>query len=143
MVISQAFFILIDEKEKALKEIARVLKPGGYFGSLELSWFKTPPREVFEELREKACNDLIPRVVGFDDWDKFFRSEDLTHITTKKHPMTSSILEMFESEGYTNSMKIMFKMISSSSIRERMMNAQNAFGKHNGYLGYGVFSYVK
>lgn len=33
-VIAQAFFILIDDKEKAINEIYRVLKPNGYFGSL-------------------------------------------------------------------------------------------------------------
>jgi sarcosine/dimethylglycine N-methyltransferase len=41
-VIAQALLILIDDNEKALEEISRVLKPGGCFGSLELSWFTTP-----------------------------------------------------------------------------------------------------
>ena len=143
VVISQAFFILIDEKEKALKEIARVLKPGGYFGSLELSWFKHPSKEAYEELREKACNDLIPRVVGFDQWEEFFGSEHLAHLATKKHPMTSSMLDMFETEGFYNSTKVMLKMMGNSSIRKRMMDVQNTFGKYDDYLGYGVFSYRK
>jgi ubiquinone/menaquinone biosynthesis C-methylase UbiE len=143
VVISQAFFILVDDKAKALKEIVRVLKPGGYFGSLELSWFKHPSKEAYEELLKKACNDLIPRVAGFDEWEEFFKSENLTHIAIKKHPMTSSILDIFEAEGFTNSMKVMLKMIGNSSIRGRMMDAQNTFGKYNDYLGYGIFSYGK
>jgi len=143
VVISQAFFILIDEKEKALKEITRVLKPGGYFGSLELAWFKQPTREAYEELLEKTCNNFIPRVVGFDEWEEFFRSGDLTHIATKKHPMTSSMLDMFETEGLYNSIKVMFKMMGNSSIRTRMMNVQNTFGKYDDYLGYGIFNYRK
>jgi ubiquinone/menaquinone biosynthesis C-methylase UbiE len=143
VVISQAFFILIDEKEKALKEIVRVLKPGGYFGSLELAWFKQPTKEAYEELLEKTCNNFIPRVVGFDEWKEFFRSVDLTHMATKKHPMTSSMLDMFNTEGYYNSIKVMLKMMGNSSIRKRMMNVQNTFGKYDDYLGYGIFSYRK
>jgi ubiquinone/menaquinone biosynthesis C-methylase UbiE len=143
VVISQAFFILIDEKEKALKEIVRVLKPGGYFGSLELAWFKQPTKEAYEELLEKTCNNFIPRVVGFDEWEEFFRSGNLTHMATKKHPMTSSMLDMFNTEGYYNSIKVMLKMMGNSSIRKRMMNVQNTFGKYDDYLGYGIFNYRK
>lgn len=143
IVISQAFFILIDEKEKALKEIVRVLKPGGHFGSLELGWFKNPPVDAYEELVAKTCNNFIPRVVGFDEWEKFFSSEKLTHLATKKHPMTSSMLAMFATEGFFNSMKVMLKMMGNSSIRKRMMNVQKTFGKYNDHIGYGIFSYKK
>jgi ubiquinone/menaquinone biosynthesis C-methylase UbiE len=143
IIISQAFFVLIDEKERALKEMVRVLKPGGYLGSLELGWLKKPSQEAFDELVEKTCNNLIPRAVSFNEWEEFFKSENLTHITTKIHPMTSSIFEMFETEGFINAMKVIFKMIGNASIRERMMNAQNTFGKYNDYLGYGVFSFRK
>jgi ubiquinone/menaquinone biosynthesis C-methylase UbiE len=143
VVLSQAFFILIDEKEQALKEIVRVLKPGGYFGSLELGWFKSPPQAAYEELVEKTCNSFIPRVVGFDQWEAFFRSAGLKHLATKKYPMTSSMLEMFATEGFANSLKVMLKMLGNSSIRTRMMNVQKTFGKYNDYLGYGIFSYQK
>jgi ubiquinone/menaquinone biosynthesis C-methylase UbiE len=143
VIISQAFFILIDEKEKALKEIVRVLKPGGYFGSLELGWFKTPTHNVYTELIENTCNNFIPRVVGFDEWEKFFRLAKLMHLSTKRHPMTSRISEMFDTEGFYNSLKIICKMIGNSHLRKRMMNVQNTFGKYSDYLGYGIFGYRK
>jgi hypothetical protein len=51
---------------------------------------------------------------------------------------------MFESEGISNAIKIMLKMIGNTSIRERMMTVQYAFGKYsNDYLGFGLFSYQK
>lgn len=143
VVISQALFILIDEKEKVLKEISRVLKPSGYFGALELSWFKNPSKDIYEELLIKTCNDLIPRVVEFTKWESFFRSENLTHINTIKHPMTSSMIEMFETEGIYNSLKIILKMLINTPIRTRMMNVQKYFGKYNDYLGYGIFCFQK
>jgi len=57
--------------------------------------------------------------------------------------MTSSIFQMFETEGFINAMKVIHKMITDANIRERMMNAQNTFGKYNDYLGYGVFGFRK
>jgi ubiquinone/menaquinone biosynthesis C-methylase UbiE len=143
VIISQAFFVLIDEKEKALKELVRVLKPGGYLGSLELGWFKKPPKEVYKELVEKTCNSIVPRVMEFDKWEELFGSENLAHLATKKGPMTSSMLEMFETEGVINSIKIMLKMMGNSNTRKRMMNVQNTFGKYSDYLGYGIFAYRK
>ena len=142
-VISQAFFILIDDKVDALKEIVRVLKPGGFLGALELSWLKKPPEDIYEEFIAKTCNDFIPRVIQFDEWENFFRSVSLRHKTTFKHPMKSSMLEMFATEGISNSLKIIFKMIGNSENRQRMMNVQNTFSKYNDYLGYGIYAYEK
>ena len=142
-VISQAFFILIDEKKQALKEITRVLKPGGYFGALELSWFEDPPEEAYQELLENTCQDFIPRVVRFEEWEKFFESANLSHMATSKYPMTSGVLKMFESEGFYIAIKIMLKMLGNSQMRKRMMSVQNTFRKNNDYLGYGIFGYRK
>lgn len=143
VVIAQAFFILIDNKETALKEIYRVLKPGGYFGSLELSWFKTPLKEVYDELLEKACTTFIPRTVKFEEWEKFFKSANFTHIKTIKNPMPAGMMQMLKAEGLGNFLKIMFKMMSNNKNRKKMMNVQNAFGKYNDYLGFGIYSLQK
>lgn len=142
-IIAQAFFILIDDKEKALNEIYRVLKPNGYFGSLELSWFKKPSGEVFNELKSKTCNDLIPRVAIFEDWEKLFASVGFTHIKTIKSPMVGGMFKMIKTEGFINFLKIIQKMIKNQVNRKRMMTVQNTFNKYNDYLGYGIFSFRK
>ncbi|MCP4538676.1 MAG: class I SAM-dependent methyltransferase [Chloroflexi bacterium] len=141
-VISQAFFILVDEKERALEEIVRVLKPGGFFGSLELSWFKTPPASVYEELIEKTC-DFVPRVSTFGEWDGFFRSKSLTQKAVLQYPMEGGISKLLKSEGVANFVSIMLKMLGNSQTRTRMMTVQNTFQKHSDYLGYGIFGYQK
>lgn len=143
IIIAQAFFILIDNSEQALKEIFRVLKPGGSFGSLELSWFKSPSEESYTELKSKTCDSFIPRVKTFEEWESMVASANLTHIATSKKPMDSGMLKMLRSEGLANFMKIMLKMISKTHIRQRMMSVQKAFRKHNSYLGYGIYLYKK
>lgn len=143
VVIAQAFFILIDNKVNALKEIYRVLKPGGFFGSLELSWFKTPSKEVYDELLEKACTTFIPRTVKFEEWEEFFKSANFTHINTIKNPMPAGMIQMLKAEGLANFIKIMFKMMSSNNNRKEMMDVQNVFGKYNDYLGFGIYCLQK
>ncbi len=142
-VIAQAFFILIDEKHKALNEIYRVLKPNGYFGSLELSWFTTPTNEAYDELLKKTCNNFIPRVVKFEEWELFFNSQGFNHLKTIKNKMPSGMLQTIKIEGLINSLKIMYKMMSNSKNRKRMMDVQNTFGKYDDYIGYGIFSFKK
>lgn len=142
-VIAQAFFILIDDKEKALEEIYRVLKPGQYFGSLELSWFKTPTKEAYGELLNKTCNNFIPRMVKFEEWEEFFQSKNFRHIKTIKNPMSSGMLQMLKIEGLFNFIKIVIKMMTNSKNRKRMMDVQNTFDKYNDYIGYGIFCFKK
>lgn len=142
-VIAQAFFILIDKKEKVLDEIYRVLKPGGYIGSLELGWFKTPTKEAFDELVEKACDTMIPRMLKFEEWELFFESKKLTHIKTYKYPMPAGMIKLMKTEGLVNFIGIMLKMMGNKKNRKRMMNVQKTFSKYNDYFGYGLFCFKK
>jgi ubiquinone/menaquinone biosynthesis C-methylase UbiE len=142
-IILQAFFILVDEKEKALDEIYRVLKPGGYFGSLELGWFKTPPKDVYTEILNNTCTNFIPRLLKFNEWEELFKSKNLNLIKTITNPMTSGMLQMVKIEGILNFIKIMFKMISQAKTRKKMMSVQKTFKKYNDYLGYGLFVLTK
>ena len=57
--------------------------------------------------------------------------------------MTSGMLKMIKTEGLTNFIKIIVKMVSQSNNRKRMMEVQKTFGKYNDYLGYGLFSLKK
>jgi ubiquinone/menaquinone biosynthesis C-methylase UbiE len=142
-VISQAFFILIDDRQKALNEIYRVLKPGGFLGSLELGWFKTPPKDFYDEILKKTCTNFVPRMVKFEEWEDFFRSENLNLIKTIKNPMTSGMFQMIKIEGLINFISIMFKMITQSKTRKRMLEVQKTFGKYDDYIGYGLFVLIK
>lgn len=142
-VIAQAFFILIDNKERALEEIHRVLKPGGYLGSLELSWFKIPPKDAYDELVEKTCNNFIPRMVKFEEWEEFFKSKKFNHIKTIKNPMNMGMTQMLKAEGLINFIKILSKIMFNGKNRKRMMEVQSTFNKYNDFVGYGIYCLKK
>ena len=142
-VVSQAFFILIDENERALEEISRVLKPGGTFGALELSWFKRPPEDIYEEIVKTMCGKLITRVMAFEEWDAFFQSKQMKPISVIKNIMSSSMIDTFKTEGFSNALNIMLKTTLHSDIRNRMMTMRKTFTKYSDYLGYGIYGYKK
>lgn len=143
VVISQAFFVLVEEQELALSEIYRVLKPGGYFGALELSWFSHPDNEIKSVLKNRTCNDIIPRIKTFDEWKTFFTANKLLHTKTSRKEMDMGMMKFLKSEGFINFSKIMYKMISSSKRRGRMMDVQKTFSKYSNYLGYGIYNFRK
>ncbi len=143
VVVSQAFFILVDEKDNALSEITRVLKPGGRIGALEIGWYKTPSFSELDELKKNTCNDFIPRVVRFDEWKVFFESTCLNCTSMETRPMPSGMMQMVKAEGILNATRIMGKMMSDRATKHRMMAVQNTFEKYRDVLGYGLFCLAK
>lgn len=142
-VIAQAFFILIDDADQALSEIHRVLKPGGFFGSIELSWIGVPSKKAYNELIDNTCSSLIPKVKPVEGWEYFFTSKPF-HLAASEHePMPSGMLQMMRAEGLRNSMKIMARMITNSTMRRKMMTAQRTFSKYRRFLGYGLYALEK
>jgi len=48
-VIGESIIALVEDKQRAVNECARVTKPGGYVGLNEMTWMKAgPPRELVE-----------------------------------------------------------------------------------------------
>lgn len=138
-VIAQAFLILIDDHSKALKEIFRVLKPSGYFGSLELSWNKIPNDTVYKDLLRKTCTSFIPRIKEYQAWQELFQSEKFNCEKIIKNPMISGFIQMVKCEGIPNTLHIMSQMMKNKKNRIRMMEVQNTFNKYSDYLNYGIY----
>ncbi len=135
--------ILLDEQKQALNEICRVLKPDGIFASLELSWSKIPDKNGFDELVEKTCGTFIPRMKTFEGWTGFFKENGFQEINALRYKMPSGMMQMLKAEGIKNFLHIMFKMISNSTVRRRMMDVQAAFNKYDEFVGYGIYSMKK
>jgi ubiquinone/menaquinone biosynthesis C-methylase UbiE len=142
-VIAQAFFILIDDKDTVLNEIYRVLKPGGHFGSLELSWFMAPTKKAYNELLDKTCHDFIPRVKPFAGWEDLFASKKFLITGLMQKPMTQGMGSMLAAEGPVNFFRIMRIMLGSAAVRRKMTAVQKTFSKYRSCLGYGLFAMQK
>lgn len=142
-VIGQAFFILIDDKQKVLEEVFRVLKPGGCFCSLELNWFRKPALLEYQELVEKTCESMVPRMMLFEEWTTLNTSLGFRSTSMRKNPMPGGVLKLLKTEGISNFMKIMGKMLGNPDHRKKMMTVQETFKKYSHLMGYGLFSFQK
>lgn len=142
-VLSQAFFILVDDQQQARDEMLRVLKPQGCLGAIELSWHQTPHHEAYEELKALTCRDFIPRVKTVEQWNIFFKQKDMKVKTILEKKNDTGMMKMIKAEGLKNFLRIMFNMMKSIEVRKKMMTVQKTFEKYDNFLGYGVYCYEK
>jgi ubiquinone/menaquinone biosynthesis C-methylase UbiE len=142
-VVAQAFFVLVDESERALAQICRVLKPGGRLGALELSWAQVPPEDAYNDLVANTCTQMIPRMKSFQEWEAFFSSTGLIPRETLARPMPSGMWQMARAEGFSNFLSVMRRMLADSDARKRMMRVQKTFAKHAAQIGYGLYWFEK
>lgn len=140
VTVAQAMLILVKDKVKVVEEATRVLKPYGRSGWLELSWKKEPTQEFLDVATKEICAACIAKVVTFQGWEELFRQGGIKEISTNKHDMNyGNMLGMIEDEGVVNGLKIMFKYLTNSKIRKRMMKLDNFFKSHPEYIGYGIY----
>lgn len=144
-IIIQALLIMVDDntQKKILAESLRVLKPGGYLGSIELSWSKQPGEEIVDAIAEKMCDVYMRRVRTVADWESAFKSAGFKHIATEKRKMNMNMSYMFKTEGVKNTMKIMGKTMSNSAVRKQMMKVWQVFSRYSDFIGYGILSLKK
>ncbi len=138
--VAQAMLILVDDKTKVVREINRVLKPGGRSGWIELSWRKKPTKEFIERASKEICAACVSRVEPFEDWEKLFKNGGVKNLRTEKRDLPSrGIRGLFEDEGPANGMAIMFRMATRPAVRRRMRGLNVFFKAYREYLGYGIY----
>ena len=57
-VISQAVLVFTD-KDRVLREVARVVRPGGFIGAIELTWKQVPTEYIARRVQETLCSVSI------------------------------------------------------------------------------------
>lgn len=64
---------LVSNREKALAEYARVLKPGGLLAAIPMYYIKTPSDQLVDAVRKAIRVNITPQYRA--DWEKFFKVE--------------------------------------------------------------------
>jgi arsenite methyltransferase len=144
VTIAQAMLILVKDKIQVMKEVKRVLKPGGISGWLELSWKKDPSQKVQEVSQKELCSACMANVETYENWEKSFRSAGVTGLRTIKHDFNfRGMSEMIKDEGFVRGLKVMYKYLTNSKIRKRMMRLSKFFNDYPEYIGYGIYTSEK
>jgi ubiquinone/menaquinone biosynthesis C-methylase UbiE len=117
-VIIEAVTMFVD-RPKALKETARVCRPGGYVVDHEAFFSKEPPPELLEMVYASPVPNVPPD--GIDDWIKFYEAAGFTDIEYAAEPMRIGPGTIMRDEGLINMLKILGRALTRRRFRRRLM----------------------
>lgn len=83
VVIVESVVSLLKEKNRAVRECVRVVRPGGFVGFNETIWIKTPPKEYIEGLSDRSGVHL--GVTTPDVWKKMLLDAGLKDLVVKTY----------------------------------------------------------
>jgi ubiquinone/menaquinone biosynthesis C-methylase UbiE len=84
VVISNCVLNLVPDKERAFREIHRVLKPGGRLAVADMAWEKEPPRSVRSDL--EALVGCVGGALVLDDYIARLKRAGFAGVDVEKHP---------------------------------------------------------
>lgn len=135
--ISQAVLVFTD-KDRALREVARVVKPGGFVGAVELTWKQAPTEYLAGRVRETLCSVSIQADLH-QGWQDRFQRAGLTVIHEELNDLRFTMMGMLKDEGLFRGLVCAAKGFVKPSYRERLARFSRLFEETEKYLGYGVY----
>ncbi len=135
IVLAECTTVLLD-KESAFSEFLRVVKTDGFVGDLEMTWRKTPPREL---------EDLVYDVWGgfktttLDEWKKFFEKLGMRDVVIADFSDRLADLEKetMRMLGFFGIAKMAFRLTFRPDLRKAMFEYRRIFKEYKEYIGYG------
>ncbi|MFN2113744.1 MAG: class I SAM-dependent methyltransferase [Anaerolineales bacterium] len=143
VVLLESVNVFFDDKSAALREYARVIKPGGYLGITEMTWLQ-PPTQAYQEMFKRVAfvtahlegewKDLIERA-GFIDVNGSSQRIDPGRESKSR----------FQRYGLANVLgtlpRIIKLLLTDRSSRMFFKDGTSNLSRDiMDYVGYGVFS---
>jgi ubiquinone/menaquinone biosynthesis C-methylase UbiE len=135
--ISQAVLVFTD-KDRALKEVNRVVKPGGFMGAIELTWKQTPTEDIVKRVQDTLCSVSIQAELH-QGWRNRFEKAGLTVVHKELNILHFTMRDMLRDEGILRGLACAIKGFVKSSSRERLARFTRLFEETEKYLGYGIY----
>ncbi|MCX9082745.1 MAG: class I SAM-dependent methyltransferase [Candidatus Methanoperedens sp.] len=135
VVISECTTSILDKK-RAIEEMARVTRSGGYIGIHDICWKKDTP----EHPKQKLAEIEFRKPETLDGWKTQFEKVGLIDIMIKDRSSLIPEWEINISEklGLLGRLKILLKIIKNWGIGglRKVMESRRIFHSH--YTGYGI-----
>jgi len=142
--IAQAMLVLIDDKETAIREALRIIKPSGQAGWIELTWQQTPSELFMQQVSDVICAYCMLNVMLLDGWKNLFIKSGASNLKTDVYPMHfNGFLGMIKNEGFINSVRVIGKYITDKKVRTRMTRMDRFFKQNEDIFGYGIYTMNK
>ena len=148
VVIAQSVFATILDKDKAAREISRVLKSEGYFGDIELIWVDEPDDELVYNVEKRIGS--FDRPLKSSEWIGLFRKvgfKETSIFTSNDFGVPTDIFGVIRhnsSGGFVESMKLLTLIMSRENrinLTERTEHLR--WMKDSGKIGYGIYVFEK
>ncbi len=137
IVMAECVTTLLD-KEKALREMTRVTKPGGYVGDLEMTWRKEPPEIALRETYELWDGY---ETVTLPQWKTILEELGLQDVKAVdfSDAIASMEKEIKRELGLVGMVKMAWKLLLRPDLRRAMHTSRRLFRDYAEYIGYGYF----
>jgi len=137
VVFAECSTVLMD-KEKAFKEFIRVTKSDGYIGDIEMTWKKTPNKEIADKAYE-IWDGFATKT--FDEWHDFYIKMGLTIININDFSEKLKNMEKLYIRwlGVKGIIKIIWLLLKDKRLRKGMIAYNKFFKDYEDYIGYGYF----
>ncbi|WKK59563.1 class I SAM-dependent methyltransferase [Sphingobacterium sp. BN32] len=124
----------LEHKKEIIREAARILKPGGFYGIHELG---LQPDDISEEIKQSVYKDLSANIrvharpLTAKEWCQLLTDEGFEIVKIDSNAM--ALLEpkrVLQDEGLFRTLKIMFNVLSNGDLRKRILQMRRTFSKH-------------
>ena len=136
IAIFQSVLVLMDHADKAMKEAARVIKPGGRLGILEFTWLEQPSQEILEEALDICGHCYYFTRANPGDWQALIRDSGLELKEAKMYKLETPKIG---DEGISTVLKVLWKITTNSALRNRFSKNNAFFLRNLDRIGYGLY----
>jgi ubiquinone/menaquinone biosynthesis C-methylase UbiE len=146
-VITESVTAFPENKQQAVREYARVTKPGGHIGLNESTWLKIPPPH---EILEWVSQDLGAHVkpLTSDEWIELLEGADLTveHVKIRQIIVQEEARGIIRRYGYggiiRSALRIIIMYLRNPVYRKFVKEVKNRGVTPDSleeYFGYGLY----
>lgn len=135
--IAQAVLIFTD-KRKALGQITRTIRKGGFFGSVEVTWRREPGEDTLHQVSTTLCS-VAANAERQEGWVRLLRECGLTAIQAETRDLDFSFRGMLANEGLLRALRIAGRSILEGTTRRKTQDITRLFRDVRQDFGYGMY----
>ena len=142
VILCESVATFIEDKQRVVEELARVVKSGGYVGFNEEIWLETPPAEIITHVRRTW--EVKPSIPTADDWRQMLKDAGLRDVFVKTYKLDarreSTQIKRYRFQDMWRMFSRTLSLYVKSSDFRAYMKGQYRLPKGVfKYLGYGLF----
>jgi arsenite methyltransferase len=146
IVLTESVTSFIEEPLLAICEYVRVLKPGGYIGLNESTWFQPPSEEMLDWVSQELGGGGKPH--NCEEWMTLLESAGLDEIITRTYPInmkdeSKGIINRYGRSGMLKIMGRMASMYFKNPDYRKFVKEVSSGGvvpkNIEDYFGYGLY----